>query len=182
MNIVVFFDNNVWDFLFVRQLDLAVQLPQTEFRISITREAEFEIAAIPAHKALLKEFIANTLARRPVRTDAFFGFYDKSLPASEQRMAPFNSGRFAERSESHFMADQNARPRSRKKNPKTGLYAHEADISLATRSLRYVVLTLDEAGALKDAHKQGGRVIYLAKFDPNKMSLGQFIKAELSLS
>lgn len=181
MHIAVFFDNNVWDFLFLRKLDLDVQLPRAEFPILITREAEFEIAAIPACKAELKAFIEGWIERRDIRTDPLFGFADESLPADEQRVGGWDQGRWADPIEIRFMAEQNAKPRSRKKKAKTRLYAHEADISLAARSLRFVVLTRDTKKALKDAHEQGGRVIYVDKFNPDTMTLGQFIKTELNL-
>jgi hypothetical protein len=53
-------DNNVWDFLFARKIDLAAELPADEFAIFITREVEIERMAIPdtVSKELLKEYIA----------------------------------------------------------------------------------------------------------------------------
>jgi hypothetical protein len=43
MPISIYIDNNVWDFLFDRRLDLAAELPRPDYCICITREAEFEI-------------------------------------------------------------------------------------------------------------------------------------------
>jgi hypothetical protein len=54
MAINVYIDNNVWNFLFDRELDLAIELPRDEYRLFLTREAEFEIPPIPAEKAELK--------------------------------------------------------------------------------------------------------------------------------
>lgn len=46
--IAVTLDNNIWDFLFDRKLNLATELPSEEFAIFIPREAEIETEAIPA--------------------------------------------------------------------------------------------------------------------------------------
>lgn len=55
-------DNNVWNFLYDRNIDLAVELPRERFAIFITREVEIETLAIPATtKAALKQFIARTV-------------------------------------------------------------------------------------------------------------------------
>ena len=49
-----FLDGNVWDLLFERSLDLSIELPRDKFRISITREAEFEIDALDTRRPELK--------------------------------------------------------------------------------------------------------------------------------
>ena len=94
-------------------------------------------------------------------------------------MGGFGTARFAELKEVEFVAAQNAAPRSRKKEPKTKLHSHEADISLAARSLHSVVLTLDETGPLKAARAQGGKVVLLKNFDRSGMSLRKFVETEL---
>ena len=71
MPISVYIDNNVWDFLFDRQMDLATELPRDEFCICITREAEFEIPPMPPEK---RAFAEATIAKCIITTDAFFGF------------------------------------------------------------------------------------------------------------
>ena len=80
MVISVYVDNNVWDFLFERRIDLAVELPRDEFCLCLTREAEFEIPPIPPEKAELKAFIEATIAKCGIQTDTYFGFNDSSLP------------------------------------------------------------------------------------------------------
>jgi hypothetical protein len=56
--IAIALDNNVWNFLFDRELNLALELPSDEFVISIPREIEIETEAIPANnlKAALREY------------------------------------------------------------------------------------------------------------------------------
>jgi hypothetical protein len=39
----IYIDNNVWDFLFERGIDLSVELPRNGYCLFLTREAEFEI-------------------------------------------------------------------------------------------------------------------------------------------
>lgn len=183
MTISVFIDNNVWDFLFDHKIDLVTALPHSEFSIGITREAEFEIPPIAHKKPALLEFIESTISRCGIEADSYFGFEDHNLPPGKQRVAGFDFGRFASDEELKFMDSQRAlrKPSHSKLNPKTELYKQEADIALAARSFHSVVLTLDaKKGPLADAHVQGGKVVFLAGFDPSAMSLGDFVKQALS--
>ena len=89
--IAVTLDNNVWDFLFARKIDLAAELPSDEFAVFITREVEIESMAIPdaESKAMLKEYIARTMARCGIKTTAVFGFaMDGPGPQRVGRMGP----------------------------------------------------------------------------------------------
>ena len=46
------------------------------------------------------------------------------------------------------------------------------------RSIHSVALSLDtKSGPLKDAYRQGGKVVFLTGFDKSGMSLSDFIKA-----
>ena len=70
----VFIDSNVWNFLFERQIDLAVDLPPDKFCLCHTREVELENGAIPPEKAELKAFIdgddtAAAIALECISTD-----------------------------------------------------------------------------------------------------------------
>jgi len=176
MAISVYIDNNVWDFLFERKLDLAVEFPRDEFCLCLTREAEFEIPPIPPEKAELKAFIEATIAKCGIQTDTLFGFNDASLPPDEQRVGGLGVGRWANPEEIAFIAQQKTALRDSKKRP-TKLYPGEADISLAARAFHSVILSLDaKAGPINDAYKQGGKVVFLTDFDNSGMSLSNFIK------
>lgn len=177
MPISVYIDNNVWDFLFERQLDLAAELPRDEFCVFITREAEFEIPPIPAHKAELKAFIQSTIVQCEIRTNRLFGFGDASVPEDEQRVGGFGIGWWARKQELAFIRQQRTPPRDAPKRP-TKLYKNEADISLAARSFEAVVLSLDrKPGPLYDAYGRGGRVVFLKDFDQAGLSLADLIRA-----
>lgn len=173
--ITVYLDNMIWDFLFERNLDLAVELPSEEFSVLLTREAEFEIRPIPFDA--LKAFIHATIDRCAIRTDTFFGFYDPSLPEAEQRVAGWGTGRWASREEIAFIDQQKSRLGVTKR--KTNLYGNEADISLAARSFQSVVLSMDKTGPLNDAGLQGGTVVSLGDYDRSGLTLAEFIKATL---
>lgn len=178
MVIPIYVDNNVWDFLFARQIDLAVELPRDEFCVCLTREAEFEIPPIPPEKADLKTFIETTIERCGIQTDIFFGFYDETLPVHEQRVGGLDEGRFASAEEIAFLARQRTPLKARKINSKTRLYKNEADISLAARAFNAIILSLDaKTGPINDAYKQGGKVVFLTDFDKSGMSLRDFIRA-----
>jgi len=175
--ISVYIDNNVWNFLFDRQLVLAAELPSDEFCVCITREAEFEIPAIPPDKAELKTFIQSTIAQCEVRTDRLFGFNDASLPADEQRVGGFGIGRWASQHEIAFIRQQRTPLRNDPKRS-TKLYKDEADIALAARSFEAVVLSLDrKQGPLNAAYRQGGRVVFLNDFDQAGISLADLVRA-----
>jgi hypothetical protein len=175
----IFLDNNVWDFLFERSIDLSNELPQPQFQIYVTREAEFEIPAIPIDKAALKSFIAETIKHCSIRTDSFFGFFNEKVPKTEQRAGGFNVGRFASSEELGFIQRQRATVMNRK-FMKTRLYRNEADVSLGARSFHSVVLTLDKKpGPLIDAFKQGGKVVFLTEFDTQSLGLRDFILSRI---
>ena len=183
MTIGIYIDNNVWDFLYERDIDLSVALPREEFVICITREAEFEIPPIAATNSALAAFIATTINKCLIETDVFFGFNDDSLPPSEQREGGFNFGRFANPEELAFMAQQRTplKPRHSIKNLKTRLYKDEADIALATRSFHAIVLSLDaKKGPINKAYQQGGKIVFLKDFDLSGMLLADFIRSKLT--
>jgi hypothetical protein len=184
----VYIDSNVWNFLFERQIDLAVALPSDKFCLSIPCEVELEIGAInpsvKPEKEPLKTFIEATIAERGVRTDAFFGFYNASLPHDEQRAGGFGWGRFPspEEVESYkAMAQRIAARQTANKRPSTPLYKDEADISLAVRAVHSVVLSLDaKPGHIPDASQRGGKVVFLTEFDTSGLSLSEFILQSLA--
>ena len=176
MAISVFIDNNVWDYLFENRIALRNELPFDEFNLSITREAEFEIQSSPPEKAELKAFIESSLLSREVQTDSYFGFYDPSLPQNEQRVGGWGVGRWASKEEIAFSQNQRPRIGSLKKSK---LFANEADISIAARALKSVVLTFDKRGAINDAYKQGAKIIYMTDFMKSGKTLAEFIKTAL---
>jgi hypothetical protein len=159
-----------------RQMDLATELPRDEFCICITREAEFEIPPMPPEK---RAFAEATIERCAITTDVFFGFMDESLPATEQRVAGFNQGRWASAYELAFIAQQKTALKDRMRPSK--LYEGEADLSLAARSVHSVVLSLDaKKGPINSAYAQGGKVVFLTDFDKSGLSLREFIRRALA--
>ena len=163
-------DNNVWDFLFERKLELAIELPRDEYCLLMTREAEFEISPIPVEKAELRGFIEKTIKDCGIETRLSFGFYDEGHPPDEQRVGGFDVGYWASKEELAFIEQQKTRLGSDKK-PTTRLFKNEADIALAARSFHSVVLSLDKKkGPLKGAYEQGGKVIFLTDFESSGMS------------
>ena len=172
----VYIDNNVWDFLFARQMDLSIELPRDEFCICITREAEFEIPPMPAEK---RAFAEAVIAKCAIATDTFFGFNDESLPPAEQRVAGFDQGRWASPEELAFISQQRTALKDRMRPSK--LYDGEADLSLAARSVHSVVLSLDKKqGPINKAYEQGGKVVFLTDFDKSGLTLREFIRAALA--
>jgi hypothetical protein len=178
----VYIDSNIWNFLFERQIDLAVALPSDRFCLYIPREVELENRAIVRpEKAGLKAFIEATIAKCDIQTDRLFGFNEDSLPPHEQRVGGLDVGRWISPEESAFIAPYKAALRTAKKRPTTPLYPKEADILLAARASHSVVMSLDDkAGPIRDAHRQGCMVVFLTDFDKSGLPLGDFILKSLS--
>lgn len=173
-------DNNVWNFLFDRGLNLASELPSDEFEIFIPREVEIETEAIPpkGSKVPLKEYIARTIAECDIKTLWVFGFGGKG--SGPQRVGGFGQGTWQGKKESEFYSA--IRQRFLVGQPEMGsqLTRNEGDAAVAAKSFSSVVLTCESRkvnGPLRFAADHGGAVLYLADFDPRKQTLKEFIVA-----
>lgn len=170
----IFVDNNAWDILFERNVDLGEALPKSEYRLAITREAEFEINMLPDEKLA---YVRGNITSGEVRTDIYFGFSDGSPPGSPQRVGCFGEGRFISSAESAVLAAESGRVGSTQRP--TGLYKNEADVSLAARSVHSILLTCDKKGILgRVEEKYGATVIDLSTW-PEGLSLSDFIRGAL---
>lgn len=182
MPLSIYIDNNVWDLLFEKKIDLSIELPREEFCLCLTKEAEFEIPPIPDEKAELKKFIYDTIVKCSIETRPYFGFSDEKHPISEQRVAGFDEGFLADLAETQFMEQQKTRL-SKHKKESTKLYKNEADISVAARSFGAVVITLDKKnGPINDAYKHGGAIVYLHEFIESGLPLKDFIMSKFQPS
>lgn len=177
MRTIIFLDNNVWDFLFERALDLTIELPPDEFCIRLVGEiAQFEIP--PISNPRLKEFIHATIKDHGIKVRRRFGFHDASLPDNEQRVGGFDEGEWTSAKEIAFIKQQ-AATLGKAKRLKTRLYPNEADISLAALAFENVVLTCDKKpGPLKTAYEQGGKVVFLQNFDESGLSLRDYVTSK----
>lgn len=184
MVITLFIDNNAWDEFFSDDLDLTRELPDGEFHLCVTREVEFEMALMPPPK---KEYVQRHCQTGRINTDTYFGFYDETLGPNEQRRSGFGEpndphagGRFAEEEEAAVISSER-RSIGPGKRP-TGLYRNEADVMLAARSQRGIILTCDVSknGPLKRAQsRRPGTVVDLKKWSKST-PLADFIRSEIS--
>lgn len=181
----VYIDNNVWDILFNNNIDLSKELPSEEFSLAITKEATFEIDSIP--NAELQYYARKQIEKCRIKIDAIFGWYDESLPREMQRFAGFGSnedpdsgGRLLSEEEAKvFIAEAPKEQDNPRPVRPSGLYKHEADISLAARATHSIVLTCNIKQALKRSHaKEGSRVIDMKLYSPNTR-LYDFIQSEI---
>jgi hypothetical protein len=178
--IAITLDNNVWDFLFLNGLDLASELPLDRFAITITREVEIETSAIPDNpsKTALKDYIARTIVNCDIRTTSVFGF--ATAGAKPQRVGGFGQGTWQSRTEAEFYAaikDQYLIGRPEKNSQLTG---NEGDAAVAAKSFSSIVLTCElpkKTGPLRFAAEHGGKILYLANFDPSELTLQAYIEA-----
>ena len=170
-------DNNVWDFLFARNLILLDELPCDAFALFITREVEIEGSAIPddAVKAPLKEYIQRRIEQSGIQTTSVFGF---STPGALQRVGGFGQGTWQSATEREFYDAIRARFLVGKKETRSRLTKNEGDAAVAAQSFFSVALTCenpDKAGPLRFAAEHGGKVLYLAGFETSGLSLKEYV-------
>jgi hypothetical protein len=139
--IAITLDNNVWDFLFLRELDLASELPLHQFAIFITREVEIETSAIPVRpsKVALKDYIARTIVSCDIRTTSVFGF---ATPGpGPQRYGGFGQGTWQSQTAREFYTAISAQYLIGRPVKNSQLTNNEADAAVAARSFSSTVLT-----------------------------------------
>lgn len=178
--IAVTLDNNVWDFLFARKIDLAAQLPSNEFAVFITREVEIESMAIPnvGSKTKLKDYIAWTINQCGITTTAVFGFATDG--PGPQRVGGFNEGTWQSQTEREFYDAVTQSYLFGKKETNSQLTQNEADAAVAAQSFFSIVLTCEnpkKPGPLRFAAEHGGKVLYLPDIDRSGLTLKAYVAA-----
>lgn len=178
--IAISLDNNVWNFLFDKNLDLDSELPHDQFVISITREIEMETLAIPDRpsKTPLKDYIARTIDDCHIRTTSVFGFASEG--PGPQRLGGFGQGTWQSQTEREFYAVISEQYLLGKSEKKSQLTDNEADAAVAAKSFFSIVLTCElpeTTGPLHFAAEHGGKILYLRDFDQSGLTLRAYIEA-----
>ena len=178
--IAVTLDNNVWDFLFARKIDLAAELPSDEFAVFIRREVEIESMAIPdtESKTMLKDYIARTIARCDIKTTAVFGFATDG--PGPQRVGGWGQGTWQSQTEHEFYDAIRQLYLFGRPETKSQLTKNEADAAVAAQSFFSIALTCEKPGKpgpLRFAAEHGGKVLYLPDIDRSELTLKAYIAA-----
>jgi hypothetical protein len=178
--IAVTLDNNVWDFLFARKIDLAAELPADEFAVFITREVEIESMAIQdtEAKALLKDYIAQTIARCGIKTTAVFGFATDG--PGPQRVGGWDQGTWQSQTEREFYDAIRQPYLLGRRETNSQLTQNEADAAVAAQSFFSIALTCEKPGKpgpLRFAAEHGGKVLYLPEIARSGLTLKAYIVA-----
>jgi len=176
--IAITLDNCVWDFLFYKNLNLALELPPDEFAVFITREVEIEGLAIPADdkKAALKDYIARTRISCDIRTTLVFGFATDG--PGPQRVGGFGQGTFQSQTEREFYAAIREQYLLGKGKKNSQLTNNEGDAAVAAQSFFSIVLTCElpnKSGPLRFAAEHGGKILYMGDFDKSGLTLKAYI-------
>lgn len=189
----IYIDSCAWNYLFNRRTNLLVELPPERYRITITREIEIEIIAIPdegkdkggnsVDKRPLKCYIHESIEANRVHTSSAFGFLTQDPDGSSskcQTYAGFNHGTFQSQKDRDFYASDVMKGHvCGKEARKSGLSHNQADASLAARSSDSIILTdekKNKTGPLHTAFEDGGRVVFLTDdVDPSGLSLGDYL-------
>ncbi|MFC5399847.1 hypothetical protein ACFPN3_13540 [Undibacterium jejuense] len=170
-------------------VDLAKELPQSQFSIHVTREVEIELGAIPdvgcdgTDKTLLKAYIKQGISSAPVKTSYVFGFKTLEPDGTQspvQVYGGFNVGTCQSNEERNFYAKPEIKQQLLSgKKAKSGLGKNQADASLAAKSLSTIVLTnerMNKVGPLKLANALGGKMVYLQdQVEPSGLSIGNYL-------
>ena len=189
MTIAVYIDSCAWNYLYEKSVDLAKELPRSQFSIYVTSEVEIELGAIPdvgsdgTDKGLLKAYIKQSLSSTPVETSYTFGFRTMEAdgtPSPVQVYGGFNVGTWLSDEERNFYANSEIEKQLQSgKKTKSGLGKNQTDASLASKSLTAIVLTnerMNKTGPLKLATALGGKVIYLQdQVEPSGLRIGEYL-------
>jgi hypothetical protein len=177
--IAITLDNNVWNFLYDRNVDLALELPCDTFAIFITREVEIEILAIPAtiSKSALKDFVARTITNCDITTRWVFGF-DAGGPGP-QRYGGFDQGVWQAQTEGEFYEAIRKQYLTNRGMKKSLLNGNEGDAAVAAQSFSSIALTCEsptKAGPLRYAAEHGGKIVHLSEFEESGLTLRVYIE------
>jgi len=177
----IYLDNNIFDFLYETNIDIVHEFPKELFRLCITKEIKFETE--PIQDIAKQQFIKN-LIEEDIEIISFFGFFDDRHLPYKQRVGGFDEGVWSEEDDELYRVELNKRFLTEIKNPKHDLYKEEADIDLAVRSIKNIVLTFDKKehktkGPLNDAYEKGYKVVFLTGFETSKETLNLFVKLKL---
>jgi len=178
--IAVTLDNNVWDFLFAKKIDLAAELPSDKFAVFITREVEIEGMAIPdtESKTMLKEYISRTIARCGIKTTAVFGFATDG--PGPLRVGGWDQGTWQSQTEREFYDAVRQPYLFGRKETNSQLTQNEADAAVAAQSFFSIALTCEKPGKpgpLRFAAEHGGKILYLPDIDRSGLTLKAYIAA-----
>lgn len=166
INIIV--DSNAWNFLHVSGISLSNEL-LSDYKFQITLEVSRELQELEGKEgkeALYEFFVSETQSlEEPL---CYFGFYDESVPADEQRFGGFGVGGFA----SVHQDDYFQKTVRQIKSSKRGIYyGNEADMLIGSRGFgNTFILTEDnnKSGPMKEAEN----TIYVSRKSP--MTVEQF--------
>ncbi len=177
--IAVTLDNNVWDFLCLRNIDLATELPRDRFALYITREVEIETLAIPNDetKIALKDFIARTIEACSIETTRIFGFAHEG--PGPQRHGGFGLGVWQSRTQSEYYAAIQEQFLTSRPLKNSELSGNEGDAAVGAQSFTSIVLTCErpnKKGPLRFARENGGAVLYLPSFEGSGLTLKAFVE------
>ncbi len=181
--IAVTLDNNVWNFFFQNDTNLAAELTQDRFAVFITREVEIETLAIPNDEVrdALKRYIAGTIEACGIETTWVFGFAREG-PGPE-RYGGFDVGTWQSNTEQEFYAAIQQRFLDGRGMRKSELSTNEGDAAVGAQSFFSIALTCEKPmkqGPLRFAREHGGAVLYLPDLEHSGQTLREYVESYYS--
>lgn len=185
--IKVIIDNNVWDYLKEKSIDIKKELPPEEFIIVSTKGVWIETSFTEDNKNVDKDlsfFIKNEKYKIIDEVTSAFAFSSKDTTGAgnDTTGGGFSGLDCKDQGGGFFSIEQSVfyeknRNHNECKKKKTGLFKNEADVELAAYSFEYVVLTNDKnnKGPLKRASKRNNTGIVFLN-ESNSRSLASRVK------
>lgn len=176
-NIIV--DSNAWNFLQASGISLSNELLSC-YSFQITREISREMEQLKdkeGKQALYDFFVSETdLFEEPL---CYFGFYDRSVPADEQRFGGFGEGGFASVHQDEYF-QKTAR---QIKQSKRGIYyGNEADRLIGSRGFGNTFI-LTEDNSKSGPMKEAANTIHVSQNNPmTAEAFREFLDSETSTS
>lgn len=161
---IIFIDNNMWDYLSINEINLTDHLPPDKYKILITTHGRYEIEQMKSEDSQKTKSYALSALGSLVFEDPIFGYKINTIPDNEQRNSGYGAGRHFTPCESYaFRILRERFWKGKKRKESQILFQEEADIALASRSIQYPVITFDahKNGPLKYALEMGWNIIHL---------------------
>ncbi len=172
----IFLDNNVFDFLYEKKIDIFQEFLKDGYEICMVKEVDFESELISDPNKC--EFVRAL--KDKIILKQYFGFYDDRHESSKQRVGGFDNGEYMSCDEGVYYKELLSKFHKSDEKRKTDLYKNEADIILAVRSIKNIVLTNDKKkGPLKNAFDKGYNIIFLNGYF-NGRSLYDYVTSRIN--
>lgn len=155
-------DSNAWNFLHASGISLSNELLSCYcFQITLEISREMEALKDREDKKAIYEFFVgeNELLEEPL---CYFGFYDDSVPANEQRFGGFGVGGLASVHQNEYFQKTARQIKPKKREV---YYGNEADRLIGSRGFGNTFI-LTEDNSKSGPMREAANIIYVSQKNP----------------